>query len=67
MAFTLPLTCTSAASLICPDLPEGPVSNIPLKKARVELLVWHKGHDYSNNAPLGMAVVTYRLIPACLQ
>ena len=39
----------------------------PDAKPGLELMVWHKGHDYSNNAPLGMAVVTYRLIAACLQ
>ena len=30
-------------------------------------MVSHKEHDYSNNSPLGMAVVAYLLIAACLQ
>jgi hypothetical protein len=58
MAFTLPLTCTSAATLICPDLPEGPVSNIPLKKAPTRsrgLSCWcgTKGTITQTTRPLG--------------
>jgi hypothetical protein len=38
-----------------------PFEKSPDAKPGLELMVWHKGRDYSNNAPLGMAVVTYRL------
>jgi hypothetical protein len=42
-----------------------PFEKSPDAKPGLELMVWHNGHDYSNNAPLGMAVLPLdRRLPA---